>query len=320
MRGLDDILTPSTDRPILWLDAAAMAPLGVILFVWLPGWIQTGDLTDLSVQMSSPLMLIALGMGVAFRVGAIDLSGWMVAATAGLIAAALIGQNLPAELAFVIAALFGAAVGALNGLLVKVTRLPSLIITTVMAGLMLGAMSLLSFDQLALPEGAFNRWIILLPPEGPDAMSQSLPLSVTRMAIVLCIFSLMMGVLIAGKRTEVSLSRRRWVALAASGTLAGLGGACSLLDHDLAVVPSLPVGDFRPLAAALLAGTLALAGPGRTSVAAMFVPIALLAATIWQLAVPLGSAGVEWQTLLLIGGAAIVTVSVRMIRRKTTPR
>jgi len=321
MRGLDDILTPSTDRPALWLDAAAMAPLGIILAVLLPGWVQTGEtyLTDVSGQMSSPLMLLAMGMALAFRVGSIDLSGWMIAAASGLAAAALIGQGVSAVVAFVLAAGLGAAVGAINGLLVAAIRLPSLLVTAVMAGGIFGAVSLLPVSEITVPDGAFTRWLVLLPaPEEVDAIPESLPLGVTRMAIVLCVFTLVMGVLVAAKRWRLEMSKRRWAALAASGALAGLAGACGLLDHGRAVVPSLPVDDLRPIAAALLTGALVLAGPGRTPVVGLVVPIAMLASTIWWQAVPLGAAGVEWQLVILIGIGIATTVAARTIRRRTT--
>ena len=317
-RRLDDILTPSTDRPILWLDAAAVAPLGILLLILLPGWVQSGEtyLTDVSGQMSSPLMLIALGMALAFRTGAIDLSGWMVAAAGGLVAAGLIGQGLSAVAAFAVAAIAGTLIGTLNGLLVVAARLPSLIVTAATAVTALGAMSLLQLDQLTLPDSTFSRWLILLSAGGDEVMPESLPLGVTRMAVVLGAFTIVMAVLVSSKHLLLSLPQRRWVALAASGGLAGLAGACSLLDHGRAVVPSLPVDDFRPLAAALLTGALVLVGPGRTPVVCLFVPIALLAATIWRQAIPLGAAGVEWQTLLLIGGAVAATVAARIIRRR----
>ena len=319
MQRLDDILIPATDRPILWLDAAAMAPLAVVLMILLPGWVQTGEtyLTDVSGQMSSPLMLIALGMAVAFRVGAIDLSGWMIAAAGGLVAAGLIGQGLSPMVAFAVAAGVGAAIGAVNGLLVVAGRLPSLIVTAGVAGLAWGAMALLPMDQLTVPDRTFGHWLILLPARNAEGgIPESLPLGVTRMIIVLGAFSLVIAALVAGKHTRVSLARQRWSALAASGALAGVAGACGLLDHSRAVVPSLPVNDLRPPAAALLAGALLLAGPGRTPVAALLIPIALLGATIWRQAIPLGAAGVEWQTLLLIGLGALATIAVRMARRR----
>jgi hypothetical protein len=73
-----------------------------------------------------------------------------------------------------------------------------------------------------------------------------------------------------------------FAALAASGLLAGLGGALWLIDNSRAPMPTRLIDDLRIPAAAILAGGLFLGRKGRELLAGMSLPAAVLLATIWQ--------------------------------------
>lgn len=81
-------------------------------------------------------------------------------------------------------------------------------------------------------------------------------------------------------------------------------------------IPSWPIGDYRPLAACMLAGPLLLACRGRTLLAVIYLPASLLLATAWrQLSWDLAREGVAWQLLVLVGQVAVFQLAVRRADR-----
>jgi hypothetical protein len=95
-------------------------------------------------------------------------------------------------------------------------------------------------------------------------------------------------------------------ALVASGTLAGWGGALSLLDLGRAGVPNHPVGDLRVPAAALLAGAWYLQSSHRRVLTGVLLPPAMLLATAFVPAWDLSRWGYQLQLLVLMGLTLLV--------------
>jgi rhamnose transport system permease protein len=108
--------------------AAAWALLLVAVAVVAPSFFRADNLRDLALH-NAPLLLVATGMTLVILVGRIDISVGsqfaIVSVCAGLLAKA--GAGTPLLLLSVLA--LGAALGALNGLLVARLGLPSIIAT-----------------------------------------------------------------------------------------------------------------------------------------------------------------------------------------------
>ncbi|HDZ22891.1 MAG TPA: hypothetical protein ENH78_16540 [Phycisphaerae bacterium] len=327
MWSLEDKLMPSADRHSWLRDALGVVPLALLLVVLFPSWSQPDStyVTDVAGQVASPRLLAALGMTLALRMGAIDLSVWAITAGGSLTAAAAIVAGVSPMWAFALAAAVGAGCGAVNAALVVTARLPSPVATLLVAGGVIGlTWALVPGGGIALPDDAFDRWLLTPPTSGEDGQAPEqigLPLIVTRTMLVAAIYSVVMAVLLWRRRQGGHVRFRRTAALVACGALAALAGAGWLLDHGRAVAPARLVSDFRIPAAALLAGAVFVAGPGRTLGVCACLPLAVLTAMIWrqQVWVQLGKWGYEWQVVVLMALVVLAQASAARVARWPAP-
>lgn len=297
------------------------------------------------VIISTPL-LMALGMVLAMRCGAIDLSVWVVSALGGVVAATCIGSGVGAWAAMLLGVLAGAAVGAMNGLLVAAARMPSALATLATAGAVLlsihaclgGASRSIAVSDHALQDCHITQKVRLIPggdegdnspASGPSVVSETVtrPLYVTRMVLVGLMFVavLLVVVLVPGVaewhnlRYNPASRLRLALALTASGALSAAAGVLWMLDSGSAPVPTRLVDDLTVPAAALLAGGLFLGGKHRTLLACILLPAAILMATLWRQQVWLYEFhGYPLQLLLLIAlviGAHRSLAELAMARR-----
>lgn len=312
---LEDRLRPKVVAAPRRRDLLAVAILVILAATLLPGWFarigplfaspadtqateQPSNIAQYLVnvpgQMASFYLLLALGFALALRCGAVDLSIWAVAAGGGVLAAALMNSGLPVPLAFAAAAAAGAALGAVQGLLVARAKLPSVLVTAAAAIALTLLLHLLAGPgPIALSGDPFGGLRESMPPP---------PLLTGRMLVVTAAYAAVMLTLAVADAFPRRLSRPNrprelTAALAASGALAALGGACWLMDQPSAPVPAWPVGDLRVPAAAVLAGAAVLGGRGRTMLVGLLLPVALLTATVWRQDVPL----LTWGSLRLHG-------------------
>jgi len=245
----------------------------------------TGALIQgLTGAMTSIYLLLALGLLLCLRCGAIDASVWVVSAVGGLVAAGCIKAGMATLPAVLLGVGAGAAVGAVNGLLVAFARLPSIAVTVATGLALMWATQAVCPQgrQIELPEYSFAGWQI--------SLGESQPLVLTRMLIVGGLYSLVMLVLLAFdwfvRRPPSPGSRPVLLAaMAVSGALAAAAGALWLMEHNAAPVPTRLVDDLKAPAAAVLAGAAFLAGRGRGLLAGVFLPAALLLAGVWKLEV-----------------------------------
>jgi len=253
-------------------------------------------LANVAGQLASFYLLPSLGFALALRCGAIDLSVWAVAATGGLVAALAINGGVATTWAFLLAIAAGIGAGCLNGLLVVAAGLPSLIVSLLLGGALVGGMrAAFQTREIRLGAEAFGGLRFLPAP----------PLLTGRMLLVLGGYSLVMGLLLGADRVggQKRLGRKPGLfgALVCSGALSAFAGACWLIDHGATPVPRLPIGDLRIPAAALLAGAALLGGKGRTMLVGVAMPVAVLVVTIWRQHVwNVQVQGYELQTALLI--------------------
>ncbi len=113
--------------------SAALAYAALLVFVGLvaPSFYSAANLRDL-VLNNAPTLLIAIGMTLVILVGEIDISVGSQFAVCSVAAGWLAKEGVPVALLLPCIVLIGAAMGALNGVLVGQLRLPSIIVTLAM--------------------------------------------------------------------------------------------------------------------------------------------------------------------------------------------
>lgn len=108
--------------------ALTIAALCASLALVRPEYFARGNLIELFLA-SLPVLLIAAGMTVVMLAGEIDISVGSMFAICAVAAGILAKAGAPTSLVFVGVAACGAAIGALNGLLVAYLRLPSIVVS-----------------------------------------------------------------------------------------------------------------------------------------------------------------------------------------------
>jgi len=276
---------------------------------------QVQYLVNVPGQMASIYLLLALGFALALRCGAVDLSIWAAAGAGGVVAASLINAGVGAAWSFAASCGAGLALGAFNGAMVGLLRLPSVLVTPVAgAGVLWLMQSSVDPKGVAVSAEAFRGLAILPYP----------PMLAGRMLVVAGAYSLVMVVMVildtaAGRGVRLGRRTELFAALAASGALSGLAGACWLIDCNQAPFPSAVIGDLRAPAAAVLAGAIYFSGRSRTLLTGIALPPALLAATIWrQQAWLVSSLSPAWNMTLLM--VAVLTVQLLLGRLFATRR
>jgi len=294
----------------IFLPAALMA---VLLGAGGAGWRM--DALDVAERVASFYLLAAMGFLLALRCGAIDLSVWANAAMGGLVAATLIKAGFSPWIAFGAGAGAGLLAGAVNGALVAGIGLPSVVVTAAVAVALMFLMRSLG-GPLTISDQAFNGWLVT-----PHAPLVAVRILFVGAVYLLTMLVLMLGGVLATGRKAIHHRGSLLAALCVSGGLAGLAGACWLIDHSRAPVLTRPVGDLRIAVAAVLAGGAFLAGPGRILLAGAVLPVALLAAELWRQQVwDLQFKGFSLQLILLAGCAIVAQLAVaRLAARVASP-
>ena len=282
----------------------------------------------------------AMGFLLVLSCGAVDLSVWVVMGVGGVVAAGLINRGVAPEFAFSAAVGLGAAIGAINGLLVARVRLPSILITAVVGLAVMGGMWTLNPPRMiGIPNQTFDAWNSVLN-DGYMAMVNALrrigdgaplddvrmsaPLTMLRMLLVAGAWSAVLLVLLAGnrKRSGRRSPPRRWglfAALCTSGALSSLSGVCWLLDQGQTPTPTRLVDTLVIPVAVVLTGGVVLRKRGRTVLTGIFLPLALLLVSLWrELILPVRAWGYSLQLLLL--GIVVLEVQWAFCRSLTHSR
>lgn len=228
MGRLEDNLMPRETASSWRRDVLIVATLVGLWCFLMPGaGVMERLPADFSGQLASPFLLMTLGFLLALRRGAIDLSVWAGAALGGIVSAWLIlrlGSSAPdsprlVALCLLAGAGAGAALGAVNGLLVAYAGLPSLLVTLVTAAITVGALNYsVSGRSLHVKDNTFSQWYLSpdLDEQDLDDMSAGAgrkvsaadyarPLSATRVILVgsLFVFTLV-AIAMAGQIAEAS--------------------------------------------------------------------------------------------------------------------
>src|SRR5260370_29882320 len=111
--------------------ALACVFLLVVVGVIAPSFFSAVNLRDL-VLNNAPVLLVAIGMTMVILVGQIDISVGSQFAVAGVAAGWLAKSGIPMPMLLPCLIMIGAAMGAVNGVMVGWLRLPSIIVTLAM--------------------------------------------------------------------------------------------------------------------------------------------------------------------------------------------
>lgn len=229
-----------------------------------------------------PLALAAVGQAIVVISGGIDLSVGAVMALTSVVSAVLMnGQSEAASVAIVLGVLLlGLVVGAINGGVVVLTRVPDIVVTLAMSFVWAGCALLV----LKTPGGAAAQWL-------KDLVSGSLGNEwIPRGAVVLIIVVALIWIPIrrsrlglsiyaigsnrlAAFRSGVPVDRTRLIAYMLTGLFAALGGLA--LTASTGIATPVP-GPYTLLSvAAVVLGGVSLAG-GRGGVFGPIVAVAIL--------------------------------------------
>lgn len=335
MSILEDKLRPGEMTHPWRMDLAITALLAGVCALLLPGWNlgEGSGFTNFQAQMAGAMLLPAMGMALAMRRGAIDLGVWGVMAMGGAVAATLINAGWLPGAAFMAAIGAGLVLGLLSGVASAWLRVPSPLVTLLVGAGGLWATHWLAAggETIAIPEFAFEAWktnVMDLVQGGPEEERNlhGLPVVLlTRMLFVAACWAVVMlaMVLVSGWEAGLETPRTRRIglagALATSGGLAAAGGAAWLIDYGSTPVPAGLVGDLRIPATAVLCGAMLCASSGRVLLAGVYLPAALLVATMWrQQTFYFDAGGYELQLAVLVGEVLLAQWAIR--RRLTSSR
>ncbi|MEE3236358.1 MAG: ABC transporter permease [Pseudomonadota bacterium] len=253
------------------------------------------------------LTVVTVGMTLVLIVAGIDLSvGSVLGFSATVIGIAIVSWGLPLPIACVAGVLTGLLCGALNGGLVASFRLPAFIVTLGMLEMARGMAYIVNDSQTVYIGASIQKIALPLPGLGVSA-ALIIALAVVAGGQFLLTRTVMGRHLVAvgsneqaAKMSGIDPRRYRFLVLALSGGLAGLGGmfnAAYLGSAD----PNAGFGlELSAIAAAVIGGTSLMGGRG--SVLGAFAGVLII--SILQSG--LAQIGVSEPSKRLITGAVIV--------------
>ena len=253
------------------------------------------------------LTVVTVGMTLVLIVAGIDLSvGSVLGFSATVIGIAIVSWGLPLPIACVAGVLTGLLCGALNGGLVASFRLPAFIVTLGMLEMARGMAYIVNDSQTVYIGASIQKIALPLPGLGVSA-ALIVALAVVAGGQFLLTRTVMGRHLVAvgsneqaAKMSGIDPRRYRFLVLALSGALAGLGG----MFNAAYLGPADPNAGFGPelsaIAAAVIGGTSLMGGRG--SVLGAFAGVLII--SILQSG--LAQIGVSEPSKRLITGAVIV--------------
>jgi rhamnose transport system permease protein len=261
--------------------SAALAYLALLIAVAIiaPSFFSATNLRDLALN-NAPVLLVSIGMTMVILVAQIDISVGSQFAIASVAAGALAKSGVPMPLVLVCVVMIGASMGAINGALIGIVRLPSIIVTL--------AMLVAWRDALRWTTG--GEWVQNLPANFQWlGLGQSLGqwLIVLASLTVLAVFTWTLRNLVAGRSVYavgsdaeaarlagIEPTRVTFVVFGLMGALVGLAALLNAVRFS--TVPSnAGVGlELKAIAAVVVGGT-AITG-GRGTLIGTLIGVALL--------------------------------------------
>ncbi len=303
---------------------AAILAILVLVTTRFPGFIAPGNLIDV-FNDTSPLIILALGQMAVILTRCIDLSVAANLALTGMIVATLnsVNPDLPIVFIPILAVLIGAALGAINGILVWKLEIPPIVVT-------LGTMTIFRGIIFVISDGNWINAHEMSPAFTalPRAIFLGLPV-LSWFAIVIMVASYVVitrtplgraffavgGNPHAAVYSGISIGKTQFAAFVLSGALAGLTGYLWVARYAVAYVDI--AGGFElEVVAACVIGGISIAG-GVGSVGGAILGAIFLG--IVKNALPVVNISPFWQ-LAISGSAIIIAVAFNAQSSRTKGR
>lgn len=297
---------------------AVMIAVLAVLAIGAPTFVSAASLLEVLRQASTPVLLAA-ALSIALGAGAFDLSVGAVAQLTANVSAALVVGGLSPVLAVLVGIVGGAAIGAVNGVLTAVLRVPSFVATLGMLFLLVGATLGVNHGLSTAVQRSSSFLLLGQGWTGP------MPVIAVWSFVVVAIAGFLwrrtaIGLRLRAVGDDAGIARLRGVkvrlatlvALTASGAISGLAGVLmasyssgsTARDASLSLLVSALAAAF--LGSAMTRGMLF--DPATAAVGALFVT---------AVGVGLLSNGLSDQLLAGVQGAALLlAVLVAVVRRR----
>ncbi|WP_435170545.1 ABC transporter permease [Falsirhodobacter sp. 1013] len=288
---------------------AAILALLVLIATRFPGFVAPRNLLGVFAD-TAPLMILALGQMVVILTRCIDLSVAANLALTGMVCAMLntAMPGLPIVVTLVLAVAMGAALGAINGLLVWKLAIPSIVVT-------LGTMTIFRGSIFLLSGGEWINAFEMSPAFTgfPRILIAGLPVLGWIAILVIAALALLLSRTTTGRAffavggnphaavyTGIDVGRTQFLAFTLSGALAGLTGYLWVARYAVAYTDI--AGGFElDVVAACVIGGISIAG-GIGSVGGAVLGALFLG--VIKNALPVAGVSPFWQ--MAISGAAII--------------
>ncbi len=285
-----------------------------------PAFVTPGNLVNV-LNDTSPLILLAIGQMIVILTKCIDLSVAANLALSGMVAALMNGAGVPLPLILLAVILLGAALGAVNGLLVWRLGIPSIVVTLGTTTIYRGTIFLMTdgawvnAHQMSDGFKALPRAVIL----GLPVLSWVALAAIALFAVVLTrtplgrAFYAVGGNPHAAVYTGLDVGRTQFLAFVISGALAGLTGYLWVARYAVAYV-DIADGFELSVVAACVIGGVAIAGGAGSVLGAVLGALFL---GVINNALPVIGISPFWQ--MAISGSAIV-VAVTLNAAQNRPK
>ncbi|WP_314187954.1 ABC transporter permease [Paracoccus yeei] len=303
------------------LGLAILALLALIASRF-PGFVAPANLARVFTD-TAPLILLALGQMAVILTKCIDLSVAANLALCGMVAALMNGAGVPLPLILLAVVALGAALGAVNGLLVWKLGIPSIVVTLGTMTIYRGSIFLMTggawINAHQMSEGfkALPRHILL----GLPVMAWIALAAIAAVAILLTRTALGRSLYAVGGNphaavyTGISVGRTQCAAFVLSGALAGLTGYLWVARYAVAYVDI--AGGFElDVVAACVIGGIAIAGGSGTVAGAVMGALFL---GIIKNALPVVGISPFWQ-MAISGSAILLAIAFNAMSRREPGR
>jgi rhamnose transport system permease protein len=272
-----------------------------------PAFVAPGNLVNV-INDTAPLMILALGQMIVILTKCIDLSVTATLALTGMTAALLNGMGVPLPVILVTVIALGAALGAVNGLLVWKVGIPSIVVT-------LGTMTIYRSMIFLMTDG---KWVNAHQmSDGFKALPRAVLLGFPVMSWIafalIALFAVFMTRTALGRAlyavggnphaavyAGINVGKTQFAAFVLSGALAGLTGYLWIARYAVAYVDVASGFELNVVAACVIGGISIAGGVG--SVAGVILGAIFLG--VIANALPVIGISPFWQ--MAISGLAIV--------------
>lgn len=302
--------------------ALAILALLALIASRFPAFVAPANLARVLTD-TSPLILLALGQMAVILTKCIDLSVAANLALCGMVAALMDGMGVPLAVILPTVIALGAALGAVNGLLVWKLGIPSIVVTLGTMTIYRGSIFLLTdgawinAHQLSEPFKALPRMVLLGVPLMAwiaIAAVALVGLAVARLPIGRALYAVGGNPHAAGY-AGISVGRTQCAAFVLAGALAGLTGYLWVARYAVAYV-DIARGFELDVVAACVIGGIAIAGGAGTVAGAVMGALFL---GIIKNALPVVGISPFWQ-MAISGSAILIAIAMNTLARRARGR